>query len=157
MVRNVNKEDLDTLSKLLGKTFKEEEVDFELSMLDEVDSGIFSVFLVGKNRVPYEIGAVDEDDFVYNEVLGVYTQDEEDESLTHTFYETMAATRKMVFFWKPWTEEDAKILLPTFTEDIHNNLKYLSCIAFPKITKYKKNEKRIKSWIMRGFTIWGRI
>jgi len=143
MIRNVCKEDLDVLGKLFGKTFKEEDVDFELSMLDEVDEEIFSVFLVGVYRIPYEIGADKDDEFFYHEVLGVYTKDENDESLNRVFYETCAATNKVITFWIPWSEIYEKMLSPAFIKGNGGKIKHLFCIAFSNNlkSKYKGDTK----------------
>jgi len=141
MVRNVCKEDLPKVSELIGKTVKEEEVDFNLSMLDEVDGEIHSLFLIGKCRVPYEIGGEDDDDFDCNEVLGVYTK-YDDESLSHSYNEVCAATHNMSFtmFWLPWTEENAKLLAPAFVEDCECGLKHLYSITYSnEVSKYKRD------------------
>jgi len=141
MIRNVKKEDLPKVNELIGKSIKEEDVDFNLSMLDEVDGEIFSVFLVGIYRIPYEIGAEDDDDFYYNEVLGVYSK-YDDESLSHSYNEVCAATHRMsmTMFWMPWTEENAKLLAPAFIEDSDKNVKYLFSITYSnEVSKYKSN------------------
>ena len=140
MVRNVSKEDISKLNGLLNQTLDEETVDYELSMLDEEDGEILSAFVVEKYRVPYEIGAEDDDDFYYNEVLGVYCKDNNEESLNKVFYETTAATKKMVFFWLLWTENDAEILSSIFIDDTMDDIRYLYRTTFPKITKYKQND-----------------
>jgi len=152
MVRNVSKEDLGVLSKLLGKTFKDEEVDFTLSMLDEVDEEIHSVFLVGVDRVAYEIGGEDDDadEFYCHEVLGIYTK-YDDESLSHSYNEVCATAHSwhMTMFWMTWTEEKAKLLAPALIEDFENNTRYLYDITYGNVeSKYKDNgEGKEKSTI----------
>jgi len=143
MVRNVCKEDLPKVNELIGKTVKEEEVDFDLSMLDEVDGEIHSIFLVGIDRVAYEIGGEDDDadEFYCHEVLGVYTK-YDDESLSHSYNEVCAATHKMrmTMFWLPWTKENAKLLAPAFVEHSDNNARYLFSITYSnEVSKYKRD------------------
>jgi len=128
MIRNVCKEDLDRLRELLGKPIKEDEVDFELSMLDEAEGESYSAFLVGKYRIPYEIGAEDDDEFFYHEVLGVYPKDGEDKSLNHVYNKICAATNKYIYFWIPWSEEYEKLLSPAFIKDSEYGIKHLYTI-----------------------------
>lgn len=131
MVRNICKEDVSKLSELLGKTLDVEAIDYELSMLDDVDDEIRSAFVVGKYRVPYEIGAYDDDDFYYHEVLDVYCKENDEVSLNIVFYDVTAATKGMVLWWTPWTKERAALLSPAFIEKYENNMQYLSCLTFP--------------------------
>jgi len=145
MIRNVCKEDIQTLSKLLDKQLKPEDIDFDLSMIDEENGETQSVFLVGVCRIPYEIGAEDDDDFDYNEVLGVYTKNAEDESLSHTYNEVCAATHNLSYtmFWLPWTEENAKLLAPAFVENDEDGIKYLFSITYSnEVSKYKADSPK---------------
>jgi len=140
MVRNVSKEDISKLNGLLNQTLDEETVDYELSMLDEEDGEILSAFVVEKYRVPYEIGAEDDDEYEYHEILGVYIKDGNDESFEHSFYESCVATDMLVLFWVPWTEEYEKILTPTFVDYTENNTRHLFTITYTKEkSKYKAN------------------
>jgi len=141
MVRNVCEEDLGKLSELLGKPIKEDKVDFELSMLDEVGGEIQSAFVVGMYRVPSEIGGETDDDFDYHEVLGVYTKKKDGESLSHALYEACVATNQYIYFWLPWTEEYEKLLSPLFIEEHEDGIKHLYAIPFTcGESKYKHNE-----------------
>jgi len=128
MIRNVSKEDMGKLSELFGKRFNENEIDYELSMLDEVDGDFFSVFLVGALRVPEELEDFNTEVY-FHEVLGVYTKDINDESLDHAFYESKEATNKLIMYWLPWTEEYAEMVEPVFVEDTYNGFRFLYYIV----------------------------
>jgi len=128
------------LNELLGKPLNEEYVDYELSMLDETDGEINAVFLVGVYRIPYEIGAEDDDDFYYHEVLGVYAKDGDGEALNHAFYEACAATKKYIYFWVPWSEEYENMLSPAFIEETEDGIRHLYRITFSNQKSKYKNE-----------------
>jgi len=137
MIRNVAPEDIGKLSELFGKLFKENEIDYELSMLDEADGDFFSVFLVGVLRVPEELEDFNTEVY-FHEVLGVYTKDINDESLEHVFYESIAAAKNMVMYWMPWSEEYAEMLAPAFVEETYNGVRILYYILMSKLkSKYK--------------------
>jgi len=132
MIRNVCKEDLGVLGKLLGKTFKEEDVDFELSMLDEVDGEIFSVFLVGVYRIPQELKGFDTECF-YHEILGIYTKESNDETLIKLINKSTETTRKLILYWVSWSDEYAKVLKPAFVEKEYRGMRFLYYITLTKI------------------------
>jgi len=137
MIRNVSKEDIGKLSELFGKQFNEDEIDYELSMLDDVDGDFFSVFLVGALRVPEKLEDYDDEVF-WHEVLGIHTKDFNDKSLEHVFYESKAATHKLIMYWLPWTEENAKMVQPGFIEETYNGVRFLCYMVMSRLdSKYK--------------------
>jgi len=141
MIRNIRKEDVGKLNELLGKTLDADAIDYELSMLDDVDGEIRSAFVVGVYRVPYEMGASDDDEFFFHEVLGYYSGDEDDESLNHSFYESCAATNKYIYFWKPWTKEDEEMMAPAFIENVCYKMRHLYTIVLSGNLKSKYKGK----------------
>jgi len=143
MIRNVNKNDVRKLSEILGKPLAENEIDYELSMLEEVDGEIFSVFLVGIWREPKELKGFNTEVY-FHEILGIYTKDIEDESLDYLFYESKAASDKLVMYWIPWTEENAKLAEPAFVEETYKGMRFLYYITLSNLdSKYTgKNPHR---------------
>jgi len=141
MIRNICKEDVGMLSELLGKTLDAEVIDYELSMLDDVDGEIRSAFVVGVYRVPYEMGASEDDEFFFHEVLGYYSGDEDDESLNRAFHESCAATNKLIYFWIPWTKENEERMAPAFIENTCYNIRHLYTIVLSGNLKSKYKGK----------------
>jgi len=146
MIRNVCKEDLPKVNELIGKTVKEDDVDFKLSMLDEVEGEIVSVFLVGVYRIPQELKGFDTECF-YHEILGIYTKESNDEILIKLINKSMETTRKLILYWVSWSDEYAEVLKPVFVEKEYRGMRFLYYITLTKIIsenegKLNKNFKQ---------------